>query len=121
MAKKVLSVGNCAYDFGTLQSALQQHFSVDVQGVDTAAEAEQLVKQHKYDLIVVNRVFDINQDSGIALIKRLKEHQVATPMVLLSNYPEYQQEAIAAGASPGFGKNQVGKPAMVEAVKAFLA
>lgn len=120
MAKQVLSIGNCSYDFSTISAALEKNFSVEMHAVDDAAAAVQVTKTQKFDLIVVNRLFDLNQDSGIDLIKKLRDAQVQSPMMLISNYPEYQQEAVAAGAVAGFGKQNVGKPEMLEAVGNYL-
>ena len=33
-----------------------------------------------------------------------KREELSTPIMLVSNYPEAQSEAVAAGAVPGFGK-----------------
>jgi two-component system chemotaxis response regulator CheY len=119
MANRILSIGNCSYDHSTLAAALKKNFQVDVHAVETADEATKAVKESPFDLIVVNRLFDRNGESGIELIKRLKA-TMKTPMMLISNYPEYQEEAVAAGAVPGFGKKQVGKPAMLEVVGEYL-
>ena len=119
MAKRVLSVGNCGYDHGNLTKALSQHFAVELQAAATAEEAVQAVGEQAFDLILVNRVFDTNGDSGIALIKKLKS-SVKAPIMLISNYPEAQAEAVEAGAVPGFGKKVVGKPGLVAAVETYL-
>lgn len=120
MSKQVLSVGNCSFDFSTLSSALEKHFEVEMHEAETAESAMKAIKTKPFDLIVVNRLFDINQDSGIALIKKMKDAQVATPVMLISNFAEFQREAIAAGAVSGFGKDTVGKPAMIELVGKYL-
>lgn len=120
MPKQILSVGNCSYDFGTLSQALEAKFDVALQNAETADEAEQVLKKQQFDLIVVNRLFDINQDSGIALIKKLKEQKLATPMMLISNFPESQEEAVGVGAVPGYGKKAVGKPEMLDLVGQYL-
>ncbi|MFT3881664.1 MAG: response regulator [Gemmatales bacterium] len=119
MPKRVLSIGNCGYDHSTLSSALQKHFDVEIYAAETAQEATQAVTDAQFDLIIVNRLFDINSESGIELIRKLKP-TMKTPMMLLSNYPEYQHEAVAAGAVQGFGKTHVGKPEMVQAVEQYL-
>jgi len=119
MPKRVLSIGNCGYDDSTITAALRKNFTVEMHTVGTAEEANQAVKEGRFDLIVVNRLFDSNGDSGIELIKKLKP-TVKAPMMLISNYPEYHQEAVAAGAVMGFGKKQVGKPAMIEVVGEYL-
>lgn len=119
MPKRVLSIGNCSYDHSTLSAALAKNFQVEMHAADTAADATEAVKHGPFDLIVVNRLFDSNGESGIELIKQLKE-TVKAPMMLITNYPEYQQEAVAVGAVPGFGKGQVGKPALIEIVGEYL-
>lgn len=119
MAKHVLSIGNCGYDHGNLVKALQKQFNVELDAAATAAEAMEAVAGKTYDLIVVNRLFDLNGDSGIELIKKLKP-TVKSPMMLISNYPEAQEEAMAVGAVKGFGKKVVGKPGLVEVVGEYL-
>ncbi|HMO35333.1 MAG TPA: hypothetical protein PKA06_04760 [Gemmatales bacterium] len=121
MTKQVLSVGNCAFDFGTLTDHLKRHFKIEMENVDTAEAAEDTLKKKQYNLVMVNRLFDVNQDSGIDFIRRCKEANKTEPMMLISNFPEAQAEAVAVGAIPGFGKSEVGKPAWVEKLKPFLA
>ena len=44
----------------------------------------------------------------------------SVPMMLVSNYPEAQQQAVASGALPGFGKNALGRPETMTALRAAL-
>jgi CheY-like chemotaxis protein len=122
MAKRVLSVGNCGMDDGNLRRVLHQHFAADVDAVDSATEALEKLQDAHYDLVLVNRVFDTNGDSGLRLIKTLKGDTVLrqVPVMLVSNYPDAQAEALAAGALPGFGKKIVGKPQLVEHLKSIF-
>lgn len=119
MAKRVLSIGNCGYDHGNLSSALAKHFDVEMISAESVKEATAAVSRDQFDLIVVNRLFDSTGESGIELIKKFKE-TVKSPMMLISNYPEYQQQAIDVGAVPGFGKTQVGKAELVKVVEEYL-
>jgi hypothetical protein len=41
--------------------------------------------------------------------------------MLISNYPEYQAEALAAGAKVGFGKDQFESLEAVESLRQVLA
>lgn len=45
----------------------------------------------------------------------------ATPIMLVTNYPEHQQLAVAAGAELGFGKNELSSPATRERLARFLS
>jgi hypothetical protein len=63
------------------------------------------------DLLVINRALDgdFGVPDGVALIRELGAGS-APPMMLVSNYPEAQQAAQAAGAVPGFGKASLHAP-----------
>jgi hypothetical protein len=43
------------------------------------------------------------------------------PAMLVSNYEDAQQEAVAAGAVPGFGKSALYGPLVAERVRSYLA
>ncbi len=40
--------------------------------------------------------------------------------MLLSNFPQYQEAAVAAGAEPGFGKAELDRPETLERLRRFL-
>lgn len=120
MSKRVLSVGNCSYDHGNLEKMLTKHFDVEVDAADHGVIARQLLNAKQYHLVIVNRVFDSNQDSGIEFIKQIHENTAQTPKMLISNYEVYQHEAMAAGAVKGFGKSNLGKPEVIELMKKYL-
>src|SRR5690606_35283169 len=119
---RVLSVGNCGFDHRALSEMLQQYFSGEVDAAATARDALRKITQTTYDLVLVKRQFDADGDSGLDLIRRIKSepaHQ-EMPVMLISNYPEYQKVAVAAGALPGFGKAELGRVETRERVKAAL-
>jgi CheY-like chemotaxis protein len=62
------------------------------------------------DLILFNRELDYGFDStvGVEVIGSLRSNHPTVPMMLVSNYAEAQQAAVAAGALPGFGKREIG-------------
>ena len=70
------------------------------------------------DLLLFNRVLDYGffAQEGVSLIRKLRPHYPNVKMMLVSNYPDAQAAAIAAGAEAGFGKREVG----TERVKALL-
>ena len=47
-------------------------------------------------------------------------HSPSLKMMLVSNYPEAQQEAIVAGALPGFGKREIGSRRVVDLLRTAL-
>lgn len=106
---RVLDVGNCSFDHGNISQVLTKHFGADVQAAATGDEAFRAICDGQFDLVLINRVFDANGESGLDLIKRLKAHEETkgTPVMLISNYPDAQEAANALGARPGFGKNSL--------------
>jgi two-component system chemotaxis response regulator CheY len=120
---RVLSVGQCGLDHPAISRVIQQHFGAQVDGVPTAEAALDRLREGKYALVLVNRIFDADGDSGLELIRQVKADPELqpTPIMLVSNYPQYQEEARQAGAVPGFGKNALGQPAMLDALRPFLA
>jgi CheY-like chemotaxis protein len=120
-AKRVLSVGQCGADHGAISWALQA-LGAEAAPAATQAEALERLRQEAFDLVLVNRVFDADGDSGLELIRRLKADEAlrATPVMLVSNYADAQKQAVEAGAEPGFGKASLGRPEMLQRIKPFL-
>jgi two-component system chemotaxis response regulator CheY len=117
--KRVLSVGQCGFDHGNISRALRQSHDIEVVPVATAGEALQQLRGGPFALVLVNRILDADGTSGIDLIPRLRSAS-PSPVMLVSNYEDAQQEAVAAGAVPGFGKAAVGRPEMFIRVEPFL-
>jgi CheY-like chemotaxis protein len=120
-AKRVLSVGNCGADHGGISWAMRP-LGAEVTPAATQAEALERLRQERFHLVLVNRVFDADGDSGMELIRRIKadEELRTTPVMLVSNFADAQEQAVEAGAAPGFGKASLGRPEMAERVKPFL-
>jgi two-component system, chemotaxis family, chemotaxis protein CheY len=122
-AKRVLSVGQCGADHYGISLTFRQAFGAEVEAASTEAEALRLLRQETFALVLVNRVFDADGASGVDLIRQVKADEVlrAAPMLLVSNYADAQREAVEAGAEPGFGKAELGRPEMLGRVRPFLA
>ena len=120
---QVLSVGQCGFDHGNIGRVLAEHFGAEVQAAATSELALRAVRDGQFDLVLVNRVFDANGDSGLELIKKWQsdEETRATPVMLVSNYSDAQDAAIALGARPGFGKNALTAPETHERLSSVLS
>jgi CheY-like chemotaxis protein len=120
--KRVLSVGQCAADHWSIKLALRTAFDAEVVPADSAEEAAALLRQGGFDLVLANRLFDSGGGNGLDFIRRLKaDPQLAgVPVMLVSNYEHAQAQAVAAGAVPGFGKAELGEPAMLDRLRPHL-
>lgn len=119
--KRTLSVGQCGADTASITYTLQQHFKAEVVRADTADDALRRLDGEAFDLVLVNRVFDLDGSPGLDLVRAIKAGPHAgVPVMLVSNYDDAQQEAVDAGAAPGFGKAALGRPSMLDAVRPFL-
>ncbi|MFM7037301.1 MAG: hypothetical protein ACKO2L_06215 [Planctomycetaceae bacterium] len=119
---KVLSIGQCRPDSAAIQYYLQSTFGSVVITADTADAAMRLLQDQRFDLVLINRILDADCSSGMDILKsiRLNEAWDTLPVMLVSNYPEWQQAAIAAGALPGFGKAALNRAETREKLSAVL-
>lgn len=111
MIKRVLSFGQCGFDHGAI-SRLLNSLGAEAVAADTADRLMHAARQSLPDLILVNRIGDTDGSSGLELIKKLKSDPELkrVPVMLVSNYPDAQQEAEKLGALPGFGKSALSSP-----------
>jgi two-component system chemotaxis response regulator CheY len=118
----VLSVGQCGADHGGITRALWQAFGAEVVAAHGADEALQALRHGEYALVLVNRVLDADGSAGMDVVRAMKEDEALrrVPVMLVSNYEDAQAEAVSAGAEPGFGKAELGRPEMLERVRPLL-
>lgn len=114
-----LLVGHCGPDASMLRSAVRRA----VPGAAFAeAHDDAGLAAHRSDgsVWLVNRALDgdFAVADGIGLIAR-EGGRVRTALV--SNFPEAQAAAIAAGASPGFGKTALNSEATARTLAALAA
>jgi DNA-binding response OmpR family regulator len=107
--KRVLSIGNCGFDNDAITSLLAKEFQAQTIAVDDWNAAERSLRDGDFALVLVNRKLDLDHGDGMAIIESIKSSEEfgKTPVMLLSNYPEYQQQAMALGAEAGFGKAEL--------------
>lgn len=106
---RVIDVGNCGFDHGSLSGLLRQQFQTNCDSVANGDELLRELKHGDVSLIIVNRIFDSDGGDGVGLIGQLKQNPDTAniPVMLLSNYPDAQAKAVALGALPGFGKSSL--------------
>jgi CheY-like chemotaxis protein len=120
--KRVLDVGQCVPDHAAIRGFIQRQFGAQVEGADDLTEALAALEAGTFDLVLVNRKLDVDYSDGLEIVRQLKAHDehAAVPVMLVSNYPEFQQQAVALGAEPGFGKAELSSPTTLEKLARFL-
>jgi two-component system chemotaxis response regulator CheY len=122
MTKHVLSVGQCGPDNYSLSRFLQSKFDVQFETAETAADTLDRLRKSHPDLVLINRKLDCDYSDGADIIRLIKaDPKVADiPVMLVTNYPEHQEQAVALGAEYGFGKLEFGSPDVVSRLEPFL-
>lgn len=118
----VVLVGHCGPDMFMLRGAVKRALpGATIQSADDAAQLAGLLQPGV--LLLVNRVLDggFETESGIELIRSLVHRHPGIRAMLISNYPEAQQQAVEAGACPGFGKRDINSENTVTLLRAAAA
>ncbi len=106
----VTLVGHCGPDSSFLRMAISSALpGATVKMADTDAELADVIETGS-DLLLFNRVLEVGFDNsdGVELLRQTKAKHADLTVMMVSNFAETQQEAEAAGAAPGFGKNAIG-------------
>ncbi len=122
-------VGHCSADSSSLSRAIGQAYphariaSVSDQTslakkLDANGQSEGAARS----VLLVNRVLDgdFAAEGGVELIRELAQSPAAPVMLLISNFDDAQDAAVAAGAVRGFGKSQLNQPATRQALVGAL-
>ncbi|HSV16094.1 MAG TPA: hypothetical protein VLI90_17670 [Tepidisphaeraceae bacterium] len=123
MAKKVLLVGHCGPDSSYLRMSIKRAVpEAEILMADDSDELSKSLQRENIDLILFNRElgYGFDPDEGVEAIRILRQGRLNTKMMLVSNYPDAQQAAVAAGATLGFGKRELGTPRVTELLREAL-
>ena len=122
MTKRVLSVGQCGPDHGSIRALVERNFDAIIVAADRASDTFDSLSREHFDLVLVNRRLDADYSEGIEIIRHMKADPTLSeiPVMLVTNFPEHQQQAVAAGAEQGFGKLECGAPETLEKLTRFL-
>lgn len=122
MTKRVLNVGQCVPDHGSITRFLQSVFDVHVEKIDSQADALDRLRKGPCDLVLINRKLDADYSEGTEILKLIKSDPALAhvPVMIVTNYPEHQDNAVALGAVYGFGKNELGASDVVARLEPYL-
>lgn len=107
MSKKiVLDVGNCNADHSFIKFMLESKFDATVLRAHKLDDAATALKENEIDLIMINRLLDVDGSEGMDVFRQLnRDGEAKIPTMLITNYEDHQQAAIREGAVRGFGKS----------------
>jgi CheY-like chemotaxis protein len=122
MTKRVLDVGNCGVDHSAIRGMLERTFRAEVVQADGLDDALAALRNEPFDLVLVNRKLDQDYSDGLEIIKHIKAEKKlsAVPCMLITNYADQQQVAVAAGAEYGFGKKELSTDETQRRLATFL-
>src|ERR1700730_7871740 len=119
MPKKIVLVGHCGPDSSYLRiTASRAEKGARVVSADDNQELERVLDEG-VDLLLLNRVlgYGFEETEGVEVIRKLRSKYPELKMMVVSNYPDAQAEAVSAGALRGFGKRDLGSPAVAERIR----
>jgi CheY-like chemotaxis protein len=122
MTKRVLDVGNCQPDHAAIRRLLERTFGAEVVQTDQLEDTLTHLRAGSFDLVLVNRKLDIDYSDGLDIIRTIKADPALAdvPVMMITNYAEHQQAAVAAGAEFGFGKLELGTAETLSRLGRFL-
>ncbi len=123
LQKTVLSVGQCGPDQASISGFLNTHFNVETLTSDLLPDTLDVLRSRKVDLVLINRKLDTDYTDGINILKSIKADAELShiPVMIISNFDDAQQMAVAAGGSRGFGKSELSDPETQNRVAAALS
>jgi len=122
MTKRVLDVGQCSPDHLMIRRLLERHFDVTIVQAHGPADTFDALRSEPFDLVLVNRKLDRDASDGLELIRQIKANAelANVPVMLITNYANHQELAVAVGAERGFGKLELDQPQTVERLARIL-
>lgn len=111
-------VGHCGFDGASLKRLARQALP-DAEVVTVHSQDQLEALAHRRSLLLINRVLDgrFVAATSFEMIRQLAGRDDAPTMMLISNHADAQADAVAAGALPGFGKNDIGRPAVAQQLR----
>lgn len=119
--KTVLDVGNCNADHSFIKHMLESKFDANVIRAHKLDDAVKAVEENEVDLIMINRLLDVDGSEGMEVLRKLTSSEESkVPAMIITNYEEHQQAAIAEGAVRGFGKSALNSEETLAAIRDAL-
>jgi CheY-like chemotaxis protein len=121
-SKQVLDVGNCDMDHRAIRELITDNFDASVARAHNRQEVLAAMRQHRFDLVLINRRLDQDNTEGIEILREIKADRQwrDIPVMLVTNLTEWHQKAVSVGGEPGFGKAKLQAPETLQILGRFL-
>ena len=120
MPRRVVLVGHCNFDGPRLQEEIRAMAEApEVLRVNADADL-QAVCEESDNLLLINREPVGFEDEGVDIVRDVHKRYPGQTVMLVSDHSDAQEQAVQAGAMPGFGKRDMGSPKLAEAVRRGL-
>lgn len=122
MKKTLLDCGNCGPDFNAIRVMVEREFGAVVLQSHGLEDTLSLLRQRQIDLVTINRKLDRDYSDGLEIAKAIKTDQQfrSVPVMLVTNYEEHQEAAMAVGCVRGFGKLAIASAETHQLLRPFL-
>jgi CheY-like chemotaxis protein len=120
--KRVLDVGNCVPDHASIRRLVEGRYQAQVAQTHGPEDTLEVLRNERFDLVLVNRKLDRDYTDGLEIIKQIKADPAIAdvPVILVTNLAEHQELAVQHGAELGFGKLEFDKPETHAKLEKFL-
>lgn len=120
--KRVLDVGQCVPDHAAIRRLIEGRFGAEVVQTHGPQDTLAALRAGHFDLVLINRKLDADYTDGIEILRTIKADGSlkSLPVMIVTNYAEYEAAAVAEGAEYGFGKAGLNDPATHELLAKFL-
>jgi len=119
--KNVLIVGHCDLDHPQIASLIEKNFSAKVRRVKMLKKTIECLEKQDYELVIINRIGAFDQESGLDLIKKIKQDgRFKAPLMMVTNYKDQMDKAVEIGAVPGYGKDKLCDKETIELLSKYL-
>lgn len=120
--KNVLVVGHCNLDHPRIASLVEDNFQAKAIRVEKLGDTIKFLDEGPYDLAIINRIGAFDQESGIELIKEIKNRgRSDTPLMLVTNYKDQMELSVKHGGVQGFGKDAMTESSTIAILEKYLA
>ena len=120
--KTILEIGNCDADHSRMKEVVEANLDAKIVRAHRLDDAMEAMQENDIDLVLINRLLDVDGSEGMDVFRSIKSNSefAGTPVMLITNFDEHQDKAVAEGTIRGFGKAALASRETIETLKSAL-